>query len=80
MDAATGGKTGVNLRSGKNLIGSFHQPVAVLIDPEVIATLPPREYRAGLFEVIKCGKSYDLFKNLIRYCGNIEKVEEFEKN
>jgi 3-dehydroquinate synthase len=55
VDAATGGKTGVNLRSGKNLIGSFHQPVAVLIDPEVIATLPPREYRAGLFEVIKCG-------------------------
>src|SRR5690349_18426741 len=55
VDAATGGKTGVNLRSGKNLIGSFHQPVAVLIDPEVIATLPAREYRAGLFEVIKCG-------------------------
>ena len=55
VDAATGGKTGVNLRSGKNLIGSFHQPVAVLIDPDVIATLPAREYRAGLFEVIKCG-------------------------
>ena len=55
VDAATGGKTGVNLKSGKNLIGSFHQPIAVLIDPDVIGTLPQREYRAGLFEVIKCG-------------------------
>ena len=55
VDAATGGKTGVNLRNGKNLIGSFHQPIAVLIDPDVLSTLPEREYRAGLFEVIKCG-------------------------
>jgi 3-dehydroquinate synthase len=55
VDAAVGGKTGVNLVGGKNLIGSFHQPFAVLIDPEVLATLPSREYRAGLFEVIKCG-------------------------
>lgn len=55
VDAAVGGKTGVNLACGKNLIGSFHQPLAVLIDPEVLSTLPAREYRAGLFEVIKCG-------------------------
>ncbi len=55
VDAALGGKTGVNLINGKNLIGSFHQPLAVLIDPGVLSTLPPREYRAGLFEVIKCG-------------------------
>lgn len=55
VDAATGGKTGVNLKSGKNLIGSFHHPTAVLIDPAVLATLPPREFRAGLFEVLKCG-------------------------
>jgi 3-dehydroquinate synthase len=55
VDAATGGKTGVNLAIGKNLVGSFHQPLAVLIDPEVLSTLPEREYRAGLFEVIKCG-------------------------
>src|SRR5579885_785931 len=55
VDAATGGKTGVNLVSGKNLIGSFHQPLAVLIGPDLIATLPEREYRAGLFEIIKCG-------------------------
>ena len=55
VDAATGGKTGVNLTNGKNLIGSFHQPEVVLIDPDVLDTLPQREYRAGLFEVIKCG-------------------------
>jgi 3-dehydroquinate synthase len=55
VDAATGGKTGVNLRSGKNLIGSFHQPLAVLIDPDLLSTLPEREYRAGLFEILKCG-------------------------
>jgi 3-dehydroquinate synthase len=55
VDAAVGGKTGVNLLCGKNLIGSFHQPLAVLIDPNVLSTLPEREYRAGLFEVIKCG-------------------------
>jgi len=55
VDAAVGGKTGVNLVSGKNLFGAFHQPLAVLIDPAVTATLPPREYRAGLYEIIKCG-------------------------
>jgi 3-dehydroquinate synthase len=55
VDAATGGKTGVNLAGGKNLLGSFHQPLVVLIDPEVLNTLPGREYRAGLFEVVKCG-------------------------
>ena len=55
VDAAVGGKTGVNLAGGKNLIGSFHQPLTVLIDPDLTRTLPPREHRAGLFEVIKCG-------------------------
>ena len=66
VDAAIGGKTGVNLVSGKNLIGSFHQPLAVLIDPEVLETLPDREYRAGLFEVIKCAiiRDPDLFRLL----------------
>jgi 3-dehydroquinate synthase len=55
VDAAVGGKTGVNLAGGKNLLGAFHQPLAVLIDPAALDTLPDREYRAGLYEVIKCG-------------------------
>lgn len=55
VDAAVGGKTGVNLESGKNLFGAFHQPLAVLVDPNVVASLPEREYRAGLFEVLKTG-------------------------
>jgi 3-dehydroquinate synthase len=55
VDAAIGGKTGVNLRAGKNLLGTFHQPRAVICDPELLATLPDREFRAGLFEVIKSG-------------------------
>jgi 3-dehydroquinate synthase len=67
VDAAIGGKTGVNLVEGKNLIGSFHQPLAVLIDPDALSTLPDREYRAGLFEVIKYGviRSAPLFQLLI---------------
>ncbi|MBV8902606.1 MAG: 3-dehydroquinate synthase [Acidobacteriia bacterium] len=55
VDAAVGGKTGVNLVAGKNLLGAFHQPLAVLIDPAALDTLPEREYRAGIYEVIKCG-------------------------
>jgi 3-dehydroquinate synthase len=55
VDASIGGKTGVNLTVGKNLVGTFHQPRAVLIDPLVLSSLPGREYRAGLFESIKAG-------------------------
>ena len=66
VDASLGGKTGVNLVAGKNLIGSFHQPLAVVIDPALLDTLPEREYRAGLYEIVKAGiiREPDLFRFL----------------
>jgi 3-dehydroquinate synthase len=55
VDSAIGGKVGVNHAAGKNLIGAYHQPAAVIVDPELLESLPRREFRAGLYEVVKYG-------------------------
>ena len=65
VDSSIGGKTAVNVTQGKNLIGSFHQPSAVLADTEVLKTLPPRELASGLYEIIKYGAIAS--KSLIGY-------------
>jgi 3-dehydroquinate synthase len=55
VDAAVGGKTGINTGAGKNLVGAFHPPSAVLADTDALAGLPEAEFRSGLAEVVKCG-------------------------
>jgi 3-dehydroquinate synthase len=69
LDASIGGKTGVNLAAGKNLLGTFHHPRVVLIDPAVLKTLSDRQFRAGLYEALKCG-----------IIGNVELFVRFEQN
>src|ERR1700722_19455200 len=69
VDASIGGKTAVNLAAGKNLLGTFYHPRVVLIDPTVLKTLPDREFRAGLYEALKCG-----------VIGNVELFLRFEQN
>ncbi|KAA9129560.1 3-dehydroquinate synthase [Marinihelvus fidelis] len=59
VDASVGGKTAINIPQGKNLVGAFHQPAAVIADTATLRTLPPREYRAGLAEVLKYGAICD---------------------
>jgi len=73
VDSSIGGKTGVNLATGKNLIGSFHHPQAVLADTTLLTTLPPRELRAGLQESIKAGVIYDakLFRFMEKFADTI---------
>lgn len=67
VDASVGGKTGINHSVGKNLIGSFHQPIAVFIDPAALKTLPPREMRGGLAECIK--------HDIIRDAAGFDRIE-----
>jgi 3-dehydroquinate synthase len=73
VDSSIGGKVGVNLPAGKNLIGAFHQPALVAIDPLMLQTLPRREFRSGLYEVVKYGviASRDLFD---RVAGNTKAI------
>lgn len=59
VDAGVGGKTAVDLPAGKNLVGAFHQPALVVADPDTLATLPPRQRRAGLAEMVKMGMAVD---------------------
>lgn len=75
VDSSVGGKTGINMAGGKNLLGAFHQPDLVLIDPAFLATLPQREYLAGLAEVLKYGVISDrrFFQDLI---GHAPKLAE----
>ncbi|MCL4524576.1 MAG: 3-dehydroquinate synthase [Acidobacteria bacterium] len=77
VDSSIGGKTGVNLPEGKNLVGAFHQPRLVITDPQMLKTLPPRQYRAGLYEVIKYGVIGDeiLFRFLERRLGEVLRQE-----
>lgn len=67
VDAAHGGKTGVDTSAGKNLVGAFHSPTAIFIDPEVLATLPLREFQSGLAEILKHGvvKDAQYFRDVV---------------
>ncbi len=76
VDASVGGKTGVNHPQGKNLIGAFYQPKLVAIDPTLLKTLPPREFRAGIAEVIKYGVIWD--KDLFTKLEHTERLDSLE--
>jgi 3-dehydroquinate synthase len=78
MDSAIGGKTGVDLPEGKNLVGAFYPPKMVLADPRVLRTLPARQFRAGIYEIIKCGVIDDaeLFRFLEREIGSVMRMNE----
>ena len=74
VDASVGGKTGVNNKFGKNLIGAFYQPKAVYIDPSFLDTLPPREFAAGVAEMIKVAVTFD--KDYFEFLQNADLHDE----
>ena len=82
VDSSVGGKTGINSSKGKNLIGSFHQPIAVIADIDILKTLPKREFLAGLVEVIKYGLIYDIkfFESLENNYKDILNYDQLKLN
>lgn len=79
IDSSVGGKTGINLPTGKNLVGAFHQPVAVFIDTETLASLPPRELTSGFCEMVKQSLVADqsLYEMTVRCLQNTDGKREF---
>lgn len=75
VDSSVGGKTGVNLPEGKNLVGAFYPPRLVIVDPETLRTLPHREYRSGVYEVVKYGAIADaeLFRFLEEHMREVQR-------
>jgi len=79
VDSSVGGKTGINLKEGKNLVGAFYQPMMVLIDPSVLSTLDARQLKAGFAEVIKYGIIWD--QEFFCYLEeNLKKIMKLDKN
>jgi len=79
VDSSIGGKTAVDTREGKNIIGSFYQPRRVYIDPSLLKTLPKREFLSGLAEVVKYGIIYD--RDLFNYLEeNVERIKRLDEN
>src|SRR4030095_8932720 len=78
VDSSVGGKVGVNLRAGKNLVGAFYQPRLVICDLDTLSTLPKREFRAGLAEVVKYGVIADaaLFRRLERRLDALMRLDQ----